>query len=70
MTALRFYWICPFTVFRDNKNQRKSQNALPRSYLPPSCNFHHLRHPGIFEENIRDLLNSSAHSIGVQQVAR
>ena len=38
MTPLRFYWICPLTVSRDNKNQRRSPNALTRSYLRSSKN--------------------------------
>ena len=38
MTPLRFYWICPLTVSRDNKNQRKSKSALTRSYLWSSKN--------------------------------
>ena len=66
MTPLRLYWICPLTVSRDNKNQRKSPNALTRSLLPSSL----LRHPGIFEENIRDLLNSFTHPKEHQQVVR
>ena len=32
MTPLRFYWICPLTVSRDNKNQRKSQSVLTHTY--------------------------------------
>ena len=36
MTPLRLYWICPFPVSRDNKNQGKSSHALMRSLLPPS----------------------------------
>ena len=38
MTPLRFYLICPLTVSRDNKNQRKSHNALTRLYLRSSKN--------------------------------
>ena len=66
MTPLRLYWICPFPVSRDNKNQGKSPHALTRSLLPSSL----LRHPGILEENNRDLLNSSTHSKGYLRVAR
>ena len=36
MMPLRFYLICPITVFRDTKNQIKEQYALTRSYTPNS----------------------------------
>ena len=36
MMPLRFYLICPVTVFRDTKNQIKSKNALMRLYTPYS----------------------------------
>ena len=75
MTPLRFYWFCPFPVSRDNKNQRKSHNALTRSNLRSSKNLQSLpssrnfrrKYPGSLEQ-FCSLNRSIAGSLTVKEV--
>ena len=66
MTPLRFYWICPLTVSRDNKNQKKSQSA--DAHLSSVIN--NLCHTGRYAVSIRYLPNSVTRSKEYLPVAR
>ncbi len=57
-TVDRFYWICPLTVSRDNKNQKKSQSA--DAHLSSVIN--NLCHTGRYAVSIRYLPKSFTHS--------